>query len=65
MNQIKRILLSPYFVYVYLFLIVILFVTIFTVDKQHPIQTYVLPIAVVLFCIQQYRKILIRKREQK
>ncbi|MBP3944186.1 hypothetical protein J5U18_11585 [Sphingobacteriaceae bacterium WQ 2009] len=60
----KKLILSPYFSYVYLFVVVITAIFFFRLADNDPLKAYTIPILLVFVALQQYRKYLLRKENK-
>jgi hypothetical protein len=61
MNGFQRFLTSRNFSFISVFMIFFSIITILTLDSKHPLYTFALVSAIVVFLLQQYRKYLIKR----
>jgi len=61
MNSFQRFLISRNFTFLAVFMIFFSIITIVALDSRHPLYIFALVSAIVIFLLQQYRKILIRR----
>jgi len=60
-NKMKKFIISPYFSYVYLFVVIVTAIFFFKLEDNDPLKVYTIPILLIFVALQQYRKYLIRK----
>jgi hypothetical protein len=60
MNGFKRFLISRNFTFLAVFMIFFSILTVALLDRSHPLYLFAIVSAVVIFCLQQYRKHLMK-----
>jgi hypothetical protein len=61
MNLFKRFLLSRYFIYIAVFLIIFCIASVLLLDVRHPLYIFSIGCGLAVFFLQNYRKKLLRK----
>lgn len=61
MNAFKRFLLSRNFTFISVIMILFSIISVILLDQRHPLYMFAIVSAIVIFGLQQYRKILVKK----
>ena len=61
MNGFKRFLISRNFTFISVIMILFSILSIVLLDQRHPLYLFAIVSGIIIFCLQQYRKVLIKK----
>jgi len=62
MNKFQKIIVHPYFSYLYVFVILFCIISLLVLPPGHPLITYAVAAGIVLFVLHRYRKHLLRSK---
>lgn len=62
MNKLQKIIIHPFFSYLYVFVVVFCIICLLVLPTGHPLVTYAVSMGLVMFVLHRYRRYLLRNR---
>ena len=62
MERLQKIIIHPYFSYLYVFVVIFCVISLLILPQGHPLTTYAVALGLVMFALHRYRKYLLKRR---
>lgn len=62
MNKLQKIIIHPYFSYLYVFVVIFCIICLLVLPQGHPLMTYAVSAGLAMFVLHRYRRYLLSRR---